>query len=73
MSTTNAAKEAEFDLVIRGGRIVDGTRMPAYYGDLAVKAGVIVEIGSVRGKGSRGTRRARINRCAGLHRHPYPL
>jgi N-acyl-D-aspartate/D-glutamate deacylase len=51
MSTTNAAKEAEFDLVIRGGRIVDGTRMPAYYGDLAVKAGVIVEIGSVRGKG----------------------
>ncbi|MGA8566971.1 MAG: hypothetical protein WB580_04170, partial [Candidatus Binataceae bacterium] len=51
MSTTNAAREAEFDLVIRGGRIVDGTRMPAYYGDLAVKAGVIVEIGSVRGNG----------------------
>jgi N-acyl-D-amino-acid deacylase len=51
MSTTNVDRRAEFDLVIRGGRIVDGTRMPAYYGDIAVKAGVIVEIGSVRGKG----------------------
>jgi hypothetical protein len=35
MSTTNVDREAEFDLVIRGGRIVDGTRMPAYYGDIA--------------------------------------
>ena len=29
MSTTNVDRGAEFDLVIRGGRIVDGTRMPA--------------------------------------------
>ncbi len=41
----------EFDLVIRGGRIVDGTRMPAFNGDLAVRDGRIVEIGAVRGRG----------------------
>ncbi len=41
----------EFDLVIRNGRIVDGTRMPAFNGDIAVKDGKIVEMGSVRGRG----------------------
>src|SRR6266511_3968131 len=36
------------DLLIRGGRIVDGTGMPAYMGDVAIKDGKIREIGSVR-------------------------
>jgi N-acyl-D-aspartate/D-glutamate deacylase len=45
--------QKEFDLVIRNGRIVDGTRLPAYYGDIAINDGVIAEIGSVRGQGSR--------------------
>ncbi len=43
----------EFDLVIRGGKIVDGTRMPAFFGDLAIRGGKIAEIGSVRGSGKR--------------------
>jgi N-acyl-D-amino-acid deacylase len=42
---------AEFDLVIRGGRVVDGTRMPAFNGDIAIKDGVIAEVGAVRGRG----------------------
>lgn len=41
----------EFDLVIRGGRIVDGTRMPSFIGDIAVKDGKIADIGNVSGKG----------------------
>ena len=43
----------EFDLVIRGGRIVDGTRMPAFNGDIAVKNGLVAEIGEVTGKGRK--------------------
>ena len=41
----------EYDLVIRGGRIVDGTRMPAFNGDIAVKDGLVAELGNVRGTG----------------------
>ena len=46
-------KGAEFDLVIRGGKIVDGTRVTAC-SRIFVKAGVMVEMGSVRGKGRQG-------------------
>ena len=35
----------DFDLIISGGRIVDGTGNPWYYGDLGVRDGKIVEIG----------------------------
>ena len=38
---------AEFDTVIRGGTVVDGTRLPRYLADVAIKAGRIVEIGHV--------------------------
>jgi N-acyl-D-aspartate/D-glutamate deacylase len=40
---------AEYDLVIRGGRVIDGTRMPAFNGDIAIRAGRIVGIGRVSG------------------------
>jgi N-acyl-D-amino-acid deacylase len=43
----------DFDLVIRGGRVVDGTRMPAFNGDVAIKDGLIAEIGHVRGTGAK--------------------
>ncbi len=36
-----------FDLKIINGTIVDGTGLPSYVGDIAIKDGVIVEIGSV--------------------------
>jgi len=38
----------EFDLVVRDGMIVDGTRMPRYRGDLGIKDGRIAKIGRLR-------------------------
>ncbi len=44
---------SSYDLVIRNGTIVDGTRLPAFKADLAVKNGRIVRI-SGRIKSDRG-------------------
>jgi len=41
------------DLVIEGGRIIDGTGKTAYLGDIAVSAGKILEIGEISGGGER--------------------
>ena len=40
-----------FDLIIRSGTIVDGTRKPRYVGDVAIKNGHVASIGS-RSSGS---------------------
>jgi len=42
-----------YDLLIRNGRIVDGSGMPAFRGDLAVKDGKIAEIGKLSGPATR--------------------
>jgi N-acyl-D-aspartate/D-glutamate deacylase len=39
---------ARFDRVIRGGVIVDGSRLPRFRGDIGIKDGVIAEIGQLR-------------------------
>ncbi|MEM7541653.1 MAG: amidohydrolase family protein [Pseudomonadota bacterium] len=38
---------AEFDKVIKGGMVIDGSRTPRYKGDIAIKDGVIAEIGHI--------------------------
>ncbi len=37
----------EFDIVIHGGRLIDGTGNPWFYGDVAIKGGKIVGIGKI--------------------------
>jgi len=43
----------EFDLLIRNGRIVDGTGAPAFDGDVAVRDGRIIAVGAVNGTARR--------------------
>ncbi len=38
---------AEFDTLIKGGMVIDGSRSPRYRGDIAIKDGVIAEIGHI--------------------------
>src|SRR5205807_6631659 len=42
-----------YDLLIKNGRIVDGSGAPAFRGDIAVKDGKIVEIGKLSGPAAR--------------------
>jgi len=42
-----------YDLLIRNGRIVDGSGMPAFCGDVAIKARKIAEIGKLSGPAER--------------------
>jgi N-acyl-D-amino-acid deacylase len=52
---------AEFDLVIKGGLLVDGTRAPRRKADVAVKGGVVAEIGKIA-----GSRAGRVLDASGL-------
>src|SRR5262249_3235141 len=48
----SASMGANFDLVIRGGTIVDGTGAPCREGDLGIKSGRIAAVGRFEGNGS---------------------
>ena len=43
---------ADYDIVIRNGRIIDGTGAAGYDGDLAIKDGLIAAIGKIAGSGA---------------------
>jgi len=42
-----------YDLLIKNGRIVDGSGGPSFNGDVGVKDGKIVEIGKINGAATR--------------------
>src|SRR5216110_2997124 len=42
-----------YDLLIRNGRIIDGTGMPGFRGDVGIRQGKIAEIGKLRGSAGR--------------------
>lgn len=50
-----AAQEAQYDLVIKNGRIVDGTGSPWYAGDVAIRGGRIAAIGHLGDAPARRT------------------
>lgn len=49
-----AAQVPSYDLVLRNGRVVDGSGSPWYRADVAIRGGTIIEVApSIRGQGSR--------------------
>jgi dihydroorotase/N-acyl-D-amino-acid deacylase len=48
-----ASSTQDFDVLIRNGRIVDGTGNPAYVGDLGIRGGKIVAMGRLEGRAAR--------------------
>ena len=44
---------AQFDTLIRGGRIVDGSGAPSLVADIAVKDGKVVAVGKALGQATR--------------------
>jgi N-acyl-D-amino-acid deacylase len=41
-------KMAEFDTIIRGGMVVDGTRLPRYRADVGIKDGKVAKLGKLK-------------------------
>lgn len=53
IGSTLCAGAAEFDLLIKGGRVVDGTGNPAFFADVGVKDGKVAAIGKLPGTAER--------------------
>lgn len=49
--TRTRGAASDYDVVIRDGIVVDGTRAPRFRGDIAITDGRIVELGRIRGHG----------------------
>src|SRR5258706_7511148 len=56
---TSVAAPLEYDVIIRNGRVVDGTGRPAFAADIAIKGDQIARIGNLRGARARRTIDAR--------------
>lgn len=52
-SACNESQTNEYDLVIRGGTIFDGSGTPGVIGDIAVQGDRIVAVGEINGSGAR--------------------
>ena len=43
----------DYDLLIRGGRVVDGSGLPSYVADVGIKNGKVVDMGRFKGSAAR--------------------
>jgi N-acyl-D-amino-acid deacylase len=48
---TTAPERYDYDIVIRGGRVLDGAGNPCIFADVAIKDGRFVKLGKVQGRG----------------------
>jgi len=62
--------QMSYDLLIKNGRVVDGSGGPSYRGDIAVADGKIVEIGKLSGAAAR--RGALFGRAHGTRAAAHP-
>ena len=62
-----------YDLVVRGGTIVDGTGAAPFVGDVAIQGGKIASVGKVSEKGRQEIDARGKLVTPGLRRHPHPL
>ncbi len=53
LSSAQQSSSSEYDLIIRGGRIIDGTGNPWFSGDVAIREGLIAEVGVIRDASAR--------------------
>src|SRR6185295_509671 len=49
----NGQAAATYDLILRHGRVIDGTGNPAFFADVAVKEGRIAAVGQLNGDATR--------------------
>ena len=64
---------SEFDIVIRGGTVMDGNGGTPFVGDVAVKDGKIAAVGEVSGSGREEIDADGLSVTPGLRRYPHPL
>ncbi len=50
ITCSSVEKKADFDLLIRGGRLVNGTGNPWFYADVGIRGDTIAEIGDLRSR-----------------------
>src|SRR6266404_4160277 len=53
--TSALSKASDYDLIIRNGRVVDGSGRPAFRADLAIKGDRIVRLGNLQGARAKRT------------------